>query len=714
MKNKYLFFILAFTITLSQAQTINFTDINFKNALLAHVPNIDTNFDNEIEVSEAQAIFELDVSDRTIVSIDGIENFINLSSFKCNNNYLVSLTGLNSLPSLITLECNNNQLTSIDGILNFNTIYSIDCSNNPNITSVDLSQYVNLNIFDCSFNNLTSIDISQNSLLWSLNCRDNSLTTIDISNNFELQQLNVQGNQLTSLYLKNGNEQLLVSNNLYFGLNPDIEYICIDDFGVDAIIGGLITYGYGFGQAHSGMVNSYCTFVPGGGNYVITGQNTYDANNDGCDVTDDSIPNLNLSITDGTATGNLISNDSGMYSVAVLTGVYTVTPQLESYFTSTPANIVVEFPTATSPSIQDFCITSNGIFNDLEITILPLTLARPGFDASYSIAYKNKGTTTLSGDVNLTFNDDLIDYISSTPLVDTANTGELIWNYTDLKPFETREILLTINANTPTDPTFPLNNGDILDFIATINPVSGDETPEDNVFDLHQTVVNSYDPNDKTCLEGKTILPSEVGEYVTYMIRFENNGTASAVNIVVKDVIDSAKYDMNSLTVLRGSHDFVTKIRDTNIVEFIFEDIYLPFDDATNDGYVSFKIKTLPTLVENDTFENKAEIYFDYNPAIVTNLAQTTVKSVLGISDYQIDNTISYYPNPVKDVLYVNSKNNLKGISIYDTNGRMLLNTELIENQVQENIDVSKLGSGVYFIKIVSDKGQFIDKLVIE
>jgi len=714
MKNKYLFFILVFTITLSQAQIINFPDPAFKTALLSHVPNIDTDFNGDIDVVEASLVFDLDVSDNNITSIDGIENFINLFSFKCNTNYLTSLNGIQSLTSLSTLECHTNQLSNINETQNLINLDSIDCSYNYAITSVDLSLLTQLTIFNCSFNDISSIDVFQNPMLWDLNCQQNSLTTIDVSSNFQLSKLNVQSNQLESMFIKNGNELLVTGGDFYLAYNPDLAYICVDDAQVENVAAGWAITNNVSPFTYLDRVNSYCTFVPGGGSYVISGQSTFDADNNGCDINDEFLPNLNFSVNNGTATGNYVSNSTGDYSIAVPQGIYTVTPQIGAYFTATPANIVVDFSTAVNPSIQDFCITSNGVFNDLEITILPLTLARPGFDASYSITYKNKGTTTLSGDVNLAFNDDLIDYVSSTPLVDTANTGELIWNYTNLKPFEAREILLTMNANTPTDPTFPLNNGDLLGFTATINPVSGDETPEDNVFDLHQTVVNSYDPNDKTCLEGKTILPSEVSEYVSYMIRFENNGTASAVNIVVKDVIDVSKYDMSTLRVIKGSHSFVTEVRNDNIVEFIFENINLPFDDANNDGYVSFKIKTLPTLVENDTFENKAEIYFDYNPAIVTNLAQTTVKSLLGISDYQIDNSITYYPNPAKDVIHINSKNSLKGVSIYDINGRMLLNTELTGSHVQNDFDVSKFDNGVYFIKIISEKGQFIDKIVIE
>ena len=52
-----------------------------------------------------------------------------------------------------------------------------------------------------------------------------------------------------------------------------------------------------------------------------------------------------------------------------------------------------------------------------------------------------------------------------------------------------------------------------------------DEIPIDNIFNLTQTVVNSYDPNDKTCLQGKTVSSEVIGEYVHYLIRFENTGS---------------------------------------------------------------------------------------------------------------------------------------------------------------------------------------------
>ena len=345
----------------------------------------------------------------------------------------------------------------------------------------------------------------------------------------------------------------------------------------------------------------------------------------------------------------------------------------------------------------------------MEIVLLPTNQARPGFEANYQLFYKNKGTTTLSGSIDFNFNDDVLDFVSATPTAASQNTGLLTWNYTNLQPYETGVIDVVLNINTPTDPVFPVNGDDVLDFTATINPVSGDETPADNVSELNQTVVNSYDPNDKTCLEGKTISPSEVGEYVHYVIRFENTGSANAINIVVKDV---AMYDVSSLRPLHGSHEYYTRIKNTNEVEFIFENINLPFDDANNDGFVAFKIKTLPTLVENDTFENKAEIYFDYNFPIITDKEITTVMNPLSVSEYSIDSSLKIYPNPAKGFIKISGNNNLESIAIYDINGRLLQEIKVLGNQTEKELSLEQLASGIYLIKVESDKGVLLEKLV--
>ena len=194
------------------------------------------------------------------------------------------------------------------------------------------------------------------------------------------------------------------------------------------------------------------------------------------------------------------------------------------------------------------------------------------------------------------------------------------------------------------------------------------------------------------------------------MIRFENTGSANATNIVVsKDVVDVAKYDINTIIPMNGSHDYYSRINGNN-VEFIFENINLPFDDATNDGYVAFKIKIKSTLVAGDTFSKNANIYFDYNFPIVTNTANTVI-AALSTQDFEFKNYFSLYPNPVSNVLNMTTKETIKitSINIYNALGQLVL---VIPNaQNAKTVDVSSLSSGNYFIKVNSDKEHQIPSL---
>ncbi|WP_244875461.1 T9SS type A sorting domain-containing protein [Flavobacterium enshiense] len=509
---------------------------------------------------------------------------------------------------------------------------------------------------------------------------------------------------MNELFIKNGRS----TSNYGFPLgNPGLRYICVNENEISRWQQSASQFGYVNCQ-----INSYCSFVPGGVHYIVSGNNRFDSNNDGCDASDVLLKNLKFNLTDGVNSGVFISNATGQYSIPFTSGTHTITPVLEnpSYFTISPPSVNVTFPTQASPYTQNFCVTINNPIADLEVVLLPLNAARPGFNASYKLIYKNKGNTTQSGSVNLTYNDAVLDFVSAYPVESNQANNSLSWDFTNLLPFETREITVALNVNSPTE-TPAVNDGDILHYTTAVTSAATDEMPNDNTFVFHQRVVNSYDPNDKTCIQGTTIAQSQVGKYVHYMIRFENTGTFPAQNIVVKDMIDTNKFDINSLVPLKGSHPFVTNITSGNKVEFIFENINLPFDDANNDGYVAFKIKTKPSLVVGNTFSNSASIYFDYNFPIVTNTATTTIQT-LSTQDFGFGQYFSLYPNPVKDVLNIETKQTIEvsSINIYNQLGQLVL---VVPNaHAISKVDVSALSSGNYFIKINSDKGTSNTKFI--
>jgi uncharacterized delta-60 repeat protein len=537
--------------------------------------------------------------------------------------------------------------------------------------------------------------------------------------------LSIAGIQLDDKVLISGYKTNNSSDLIFFRLNLDGSldetfdfvhtnngYYGDEDPKVVSQLDGKLLY-FGSFTSYKGLPIGGLTRLLGQDYKFVQGQNRIDLDNNGCDLNDAPFKNLKLNIQSGTSTSSLITNTTGNYTLTFLKGTHTITPVLEnpSYFNVNPASYTVDFPAEASPRKSDFCITANGMHPDLEISILPLTVARPGFDAKYKIVYSNKGNQQLSGTVTLNFDDIVTDVVESYPTISGESLNGLEWDFTNLNPSETKEISIVLNVNTPTENP-PVNGGTILKFQAVIASLQTDETPDNNKFVFDQVVVNSFDPNDKTCIEGDKISKTKVGDYVHYIIRFENTGTYAAQNITVKDVIDVAKYDINTLYPLSGSHLFSTEITDNNKVDFKFENINLPFDDANNDGYLAFKIKTKSSLVEGDSFGGSANIFFDYNSAITTNVPTTKIEQALGVKDFLFGKYFVVYPNPVNEVLNITAKEDiqLSSIQIYNVLGQLIRVISNAKNT--ENIDVSNLNSGNYFIKIFSDKGNSSTKFI--
>ncbi|MCH2196392.1 hypothetical protein [Kordia sp.] len=135
-----------------------------------------------------------------------------------------------------------------------------------------------------------------------------------------------------------------------------------------------------------------------------------------------------------------------------------------------------------------------------------------------------------------------------------------------------------------------------------------------------------------------------------------------------------------------------TNIKGGNRVEFVFENINLPFDDATNDGYVVFNIKTLLALEECDTFENTADIYFDFNLPITTNTSSTLISNPLSISEENLESdTIKIYSNPTSDKLFISATETIRSIEVRTLDGRLLKNKIITSNNNEYELDLADL-----------------------
>jgi len=702
-------------------------------------------FFSEIDLSPLINLekFENDGTALTTLDINGLEN---LQSINCNNLQLLTsfkASGLNlqSLTLFNALELNHFEVTNctVDNLMaciscsqnletfnisgsllpdnfEYNTepghiqVKHLDISNSTGITSLfrfntEILESLDIrysNIRDLTVSNsvLTNIDFTGTRNLNTLYLENNPMPSLDLSET-ALTAFGCSNMPTSFINIKNGINTELYLNNMHL-----LEYVCVDESEIAMITGSV---------EGNTTVGSYCDFVPGGTFNTVTGKTRFDIDANGCETTGAALPFIKIKLTSDTTEWETFTSQTGNYHFYTGQGQYNIIPNFENpqYFNASPQTALVNFPSLDGlVYVQDFCITANGIHPDVEIVIAPLDNARPGFDTHYKIVYKNKGNQTLSGNIAFNYDEALLDYVSANQTPAAQISGRLTFDYLNLLPFENREIIAVLNLNSPVEQP-PVNIDDELVFTAEINPVAADASPDDNYFTFRQTAIGSYDPNDKTCLEGNVVSTDNIGKYLHYNINFENTGNADAVNVVIRDTINMGKFDLGSLQVLNSSHPVVVNIK-ANIVEFIFENINLPpsiMNPIGGHGNVLFKIKTKGNLYPGDTVENTANIYFDYNAPIVTNEAKTTF-AVLNAEQFNRDTSIKLEPNPTRDFIKIRSKNTLQSVQLFDVNGRILQTA--IENKKETTIDLSAVTKGIYFVKINSDKGSKIEKLIKE
>jgi len=196
------------------APIVTIPDANFKTYLVNNY-TINTNYDSEIQVSEATAFTgAIDVYYLGITDLTGVEAFTALTELQCGSNQLTSLD-VSANTALTELQCNNTQLTTLD-VSGNTALTNLRCENNQ-LTSLNLPVTTNaLTDLRCNNNQLTSLDVSANTALTVLACNFNQLTSLDVSTNIALENLHFWDNPVTSIDLS-ANTALLL---LEFGDTP--------------------------------------------------------------------------------------------------------------------------------------------------------------------------------------------------------------------------------------------------------------------------------------------------------------------------------------------------------------------------------------------------------------------------------------------------------------------------------------------------------------
>ncbi len=149
-----------------------------------------------------------------------------------------------------------------------------------------------------------------------------------------------------------------------------------------------------------------------------------------------------------------------------------------------------------------------------------------------------------------------------------------------------------------------------------------------------QTIVDSYDPNDKRVQPQGTTASryTPTGTALDYTIRFQNTGTDVAYTVVVVDTL-SDHLDLATLRMGLVSHSYKLLVSGGQkpVLTFVFDNINLPDsnrNEALSHGYIKFSITPKSTIAPATVIENRADIFFDYNPAVRTNTVTNTIFDV--------------------------------------------------------------------------------------
>ena len=346
---------------------------------------------------------------------------------------------------------------------------------------------------------------------------------------------------------------------------------------------------------------------------------------------------------------------------------------------------------------------------DLQTTLYS-SWVRPGFEYYYDLFVRNVGTEVLSNgtvEIQLADIENLVDF-SVFPASYDPVTNKLVFDITSLKVNE--DIRFSFSCKIA--PTTLLNTH--FDVTAVAYPLSGDLNEPTNSYTLKQTVVGSYDPNDiQSFKTGDLSLGEDTA--LTYHIRFQNTGTFYAEFVVVRDTLDE-KLDPTTLRDIQSSHPVSVTFLKDNIVEFVFNDIFLQdstSNEAESHGFVNYKINLKENVIAGDIIPNSAAIYFDYNAPVLTNKVNNRVAIPTGMVDRtNAKRTALVFPNPAHDQASFTFPEAVQKFELLNAFGEAVYSTQTDEKTV---VVKTSLWRGMHYYKATDKKGEiYSGKIIIE
>jgi uncharacterized repeat protein (TIGR01451 family) len=432
--------------------------------------------------------------------------------------------------------------------------------------------------------------------------------------------------------------------------------------------------------------------------------NDQDCVHDGSEV---AVPYRVLTITPGPEYA--ITDGSGHYTRNVADGNHTIIPQGTDLYPICPVVQPVSFTINGDAAIIDFADSS---LIQLDIAINSgATPARVGFIQTLW-AHVSNSSAQLSGPVtvSLTF-DPQMTFTSALPTPANVSGNQVTWTFPAFGVYASAD--LNVQLQVPADINLL---GQPYAHMWSVDQPIAESSLANNAWSNTGIITAAYDPNDKTARTstGSSNALYFIGqdEWIDYTIRFQNTGTASAIDVVVTDTL-APELDMATFEQGAASHPFEVRFKPGRVVEWRFTDILLPdsnVNEAASHGLVNFRIRPAQPLLPGTEIRNTANIYFDFNPPVITEPSVLIAEFSTGTQAEgpgEVGKQLTLFPNPVTDALQVIIGDAGAGAHTADVlsmDGRLVMRIGAISRYA--SISTASLAAGVYVLRLRDADGR--------
>ena len=610
----------------------------------------DTVLDDYVSTANIVNVTGVNLTGTNVSDLAGIQDFTALTNLELQNTPLLTSLNISSNTALGFLAIDNSQITTLD-LSNNPNLYRLQASS-IQLTSLNISSNPALDYLNLNNTPVGNIDFSNNPLLKTLSLFNTSTTSIDVSNNSALENLTVGNNSITTID---------VSNNTSL-TSLDARQTQISNIDVSGLV-SLTNLQLESTQLESLDVSK---------NVLLQYLDFSKTQIGEIDVT----KNIDLK--------GLIANNCKLTEIDLFSNI-----QLDALDLS--FNEIINIDINKNKKLSYLRLNNN-------------KFKRP---------YLANGTNTLITDFDIRNNPDLT-CIS----VDDVNFSNTNWTDKDT----------SASYNLDCNSVWTVYTTDIQFEISLINAPSVDNNNDGEVtYEEAQNFTGDLNLNNKNIeeiigLEAFTNanninlsnnIIKDISSFLnsdSYLVQERSSGTTAVAR---RPKIRIKKFNVSNNLLSRVDISGTTGIEELYVNGNQLVSLNLKLGSSRGTSNTDLKImdaRNNPNLtcitVDNvSAAMNKSNWQKDNTASYNTNCEQS-----LSIDDDFLKTNISIYPNPTKSFIevYLTNGLQLKSVTVYNLLGKR------IQHSKNKRVDLLTLPIGVYFVKVITDKGIMSAKIIKE